>query len=58
MKILCNKCFQEVKTVEYDCGIFVEPCECAEDITADREKVIYDEGWRNGNNAPDDMRLG
>ena len=48
MKILCNIYFQEVKTVEYDCGIFVEPCECAEGITEDREDEIYDDGWQDG----------
>jgi len=44
-KILCNKCMQEMVTVDYPCGKYVEPCECTKEELAEE---LYNEAKTEG----------
>lgn len=47
-KIKCNRCFNELKIIKYDCGIFIEPCEnCFPEFNKD---IVYEEGYKEGYN--------
>jgi len=50
-KILCNKCMQEMVTVDYPCGKYVEPCECTKDVDY---KTAYNEGYKDGYDDAED----
>lgn len=51
-RLLCNNCFQPLETVEYDIGIFIEPCGCHIDrINKEWEEKIKEaehEAYREG----------
>jgi len=48
-KLLCNKCFQEIATVSYPEGIYVERCPCEdENIFLDGHTEGYDKGYDQG----------
>jgi len=45
-KIKCNRCFNKLKVIKYDCGIFIEPCEnCFPEFNKD---VVYEKGYEDG----------
>ena len=57
-EIRCGKCFCELKTTSYSCGIFVEQCDCDDSEDAIRERIekeynldtneVYDDGHKDG----------
>jgi len=51
MKLRCNKCYGDLEVVEYDCGIFVEPCENCSTSKEELEEIRgmeYDDGYDAG----------
>jgi hypothetical protein len=51
MKLKCNKCYCDLEIVEYDCGVFVEPCENCTMSSDELEELLveqYDLGEEKG----------
>jgi len=42
---------QEMVTVDYPCGKYVEPCECTKDVDY---KTAYNEGYKDGYDDAED----
>ena len=41
-KIFCSECFQELKTIAYDIGIYAEPCKCRKIREQEISELSYD----------------
>ena len=50
MEIKCNKCYQPLTVIEYDIGIFVEPCENCKISKEELNDIMdstYDDGYND-----------